>query len=94
MTCIFKGFQGQSAVLRARRLYLSRGLDPLPEAEVEQHDHHRQAGSQLPARLSQVVDSSTVLDVENPTSDQFKQKTHNAVREAQVIWVKHFGRIC
>lgn len=49
--------------------YLSRGLDSLPEAEVEENDHHAKTGSQLPAGSSEITNAVAVLNVEDPSPE-------------------------
>lgn len=50
--------------------YLSGCLDSLPEAEVEQNDHHAETGSQLPARPTEITDAIAVLNVQDPSSEK------------------------
>lgn len=50
--------------------YLPRGLDTLPETEVKQNNHHSQTGSQLPARTAQVINTMTVLNMKDPSSEK------------------------
>lgn len=45
---------------------LSRGLDSLPQAEVQDEDNQNKAEGELPARKTQVIDASTLMNVQHP----------------------------
>lgn len=49
-------------------LYLPWGLDTFPQAEVEDEDHHDQTQGQLPARQAQVIDTSTLMEMQHTPS--------------------------
>lgn len=49
-------------------LYLSRGFDSLPQAEVEDKDDHNKAEAKLPARRTQVIDAFTLMNVQHSPS--------------------------
>lgn len=45
--------------------YLAWGLDTLPQAEVQDEDHHNQAQAQLPARQAQVLNALTFMKMQH-----------------------------
>lgn len=60
--------------------HLPRRLDALPQAEVENADHHHQTQGQVPAGEAQVVDASALMEVQHATPAEEHTQSHNCVR--------------
>lgn len=63
--------------------HLPRGLDALPQAEVEDADHHYQTQGQVPAGEAQVVDASALMEVQHAAPAEGHTQSHNCVRRHQ-----------